>query len=93
MEFYLPIPFSTYSIVDLGNLIIEKLNVPDEKSQLLRQDWSNFHEITERQKLALALKESRKIYFIKNNKITLDPKDINGESNFCISKGKFALIS
>lgn len=90
LEFYLPTSFSTYSIVDLGDLMIRTLNVPDEESKLLRLDWSNSQEITERQRLALALKEGRKIYFTKNGTITFDPKDKNGESNFCISKGKFA---
>lgn len=91
LEFYLPIPLSTYSILDLGNLMIKNLNVPDAESKLLRQDWINFTEITERQKLAIALKEGRKIYFTNNGEITLDPKDATGKSNFCIHKGKFAL--
>lgn len=92
LEFYLPSSFSNYSIVDLGDLMIEKLNVPDDESKLLRQDWCNFSERTERQKLALALKEGRKIYVTKSGKITLDPKDTNGESNMIISKGIFAFI-
>lgn len=91
LEFYLPLSLSTYSILDLGNLMITILNVPDAESKLLRQDWIVFTEITERQKLAIALKGGRKIYITKNGKITLDPKDANGNSNFCIHKGKFAL--
>ena len=91
MEFYLPIPLTTYSILDLGNLMIKNLNVPDAESKRLRQDWIDFTEITERQKLAIALKEGRKIYFTNNGEITLDPKDANGKSNLCIHKGKFAL--
>lgn len=91
LEFYLPMPLSTYSILDLGNLMIAKLNVPDAESKLLRQDWIDFTEITERSKLAIALKEGRKIYFTNKGEITLDPKDANGKLNICIHKGRFAL--